>query len=87
MVDGLGWSGPWPLTMGRSDQLHLLQEEAPWDRTWGVRTRLPERFGELCRVLVKGGRQTALIEFKDGFKVTTSWRYTRLIKPGKVEGS
>jgi len=66
--------------MGKGDQLTLLQDDPPWDRTWGVRTRLPERFGELCRVLAKGGRQTALVEFRDGFKVLTSWRYTRLIK-------
>lgn len=69
--------------MESDGQLPLLDDEGPpWDRTWGVRARLQERFGEVCRLLAKGTRNTALIEFKDGFKVVTSWRYTRLIKKG-----
>jgi hypothetical protein len=50
-------------------------------RTWdlpGVRWKTPwfgdgvDRTGLACRVLVRGGRNTALIEFEDGYRVITS---------------
>jgi hypothetical protein len=44
---------------------------------WRVRTRLPDRFGQPCRVLARGGRNSALVEFKDGYKVITSRNYLR----------
>lgn len=44
---------------------------------WRVRTRLPERFGQFCRVLVRGGMNSALVEFTDGYKVVTSRNYVR----------
>ncbi len=33
---------------------------------WRVRTRLPERFGQHLRVIVRGGMNSALVEFQDG---------------------
>jgi hypothetical protein len=39
---------------------------------WRWRVRLPERFGEPCRVLVRGARNSCLVEFPDGFQVVTS---------------
>ncbi len=41
---------------------------------WNWRLRLPERKGTECRILVRGPAKTnsALIEFRDGFKVVTS---------------
>ena len=44
---------------------------------WRVRTRLPERFGQRCRVLARGSMNTALVEFEDGYRVTTSRNYLR----------
>lgn len=48
---------------------------------WRVRTRLPERFGERCRVLARGGMNSCLVEFADGYKVVTSRNYVRKVKP------
>lgn len=47
---------------------------------WRVYTRLPERHGQRCRVLVRGAMNGALIEFEDGFKVVSSRNYLRKIK-------
>ena len=39
---------------------------------WHWRTRLPTRKGHPCRVLVRGGMNSVLVEFMDGQKVVTS---------------
>ena len=45
---------------------------------WRVRTRLPERYGQLCVVLVRSRRMnSALVEFEDGYRVVTSRNYLR----------
>lgn len=44
---------------------------------WRVRTRLPERFGEPCRVLARGRFNNILVEFSDGTRVVTSRNYVR----------
>lgn len=44
---------------------------------WRVKTRLPERKGTLCHVLKRGGMNSQLVEFMDGYKVITSRNYTR----------
>ena len=44
---------------------------------WRVRTRLAERFGQRCKVLVRGKMKSCLVEFEDGFKVVTSRNYVR----------
>lgn len=45
---------------------------------WRVKTRLPERKGQPCRVLVRSRRMNScLVEFQDGFKVVTSRNYIR----------
>jgi hypothetical protein len=46
---------------------------------WRVRTRLPERFGQACRVLVTGRKNSVLVQFEDGYKVVTSRYYVRRI--------
>lgn len=48
-----------------------------WSHYWRVRARLPERFGQRCRVLARGSRSTILIEFEDGYLVATSRNYVR----------
>lgn len=45
-----------------------------------LRTRLPERFGQRCAVLVRGKMNSCLVEFEDGYKVVTSRNYIRRIK-------
>ena len=47
---------------------------------WRVKTRLPERKGQLCRVLVRGKMNNCLVEFMDGYKVITSRNYVRKVK-------
>ena len=38
---------------------------------WRVRSRLPERFGQFCRVIARGRMNTALVEFADGYRVAS----------------
>jgi len=44
---------------------------------WRVRTRLPDRFGTLCRVNVRGAMNSCEVEFEDGYRVITSRNYLR----------
>ncbi|MFX0194861.1 MAG: hypothetical protein ACFFCW_01970 [Candidatus Hodarchaeota archaeon] len=39
---------------------------------WFWRKRLPGRKDQRCRILVRGGMNSALIEFKDGYKAVVS---------------
>ena len=39
---------------------------------WHWRKWLPERHGQLCRVLATGRMNSALMQFEDGTKVVTS---------------
>lgn len=44
-----------------------------FDCVWYWRSRLPERKGQLCRVLVRSRRMNSvLVEFTDAFRVVTS---------------
>lgn len=54
-----------------------LSVRLPMTHYWRVHTRLPERFGQPCRVLARGRRNTILVEFGDGWRVTTSRNYVR----------
>lgn len=50
-----------------------------FDYYWRVKTRLPERLGQRCRVLVRSRRMNSvLVQFMDGTKVVTSAHYVRL---------
>ncbi len=42
---------------------------------WRVRVRLPERYMTACKVLARGKMNTCLVEFEDGYRVTTSRNY------------
>ena len=57
----------------------FIQEHVAFPYYWRVRTRLPWRFGKRCRVLARGKKNTALIEFTDGCRVTTSRNYIRKV--------
>jgi hypothetical protein len=39
---------------------------------WRWKARLPERHGQLLRVLARGKLNSCLIEFEDGWRVVTS---------------
>ena len=47
---------------------------------WRVRTKLPERFGQPCRVLARGKMNSCLVEFSDGYRVITSRNFVRKLK-------
>ena len=50
----------------------------PFPYVWRVRTRLPERYGQPCAVLVRSRRMnSALVQFADGYRVVTSRNYVR----------
>jgi hypothetical protein len=57
--------------------VHELEVNRTFDRVWRVRTRLPERFGQRCRVVCRGRMNTVEVEFEDGFVVFTSAWYLR----------
>jgi hypothetical protein len=48
---------------------------------WHWRKWLPERHGQLCRVLATGRMNSALVEFEDGTKVVTSRYAVRKVTP------
>ena len=52
-----------------------------FDQVWYWRSRLPERKGQPCRVLVRGKMNTILVEFADGYQVTTSRYAVRRAQP------
>lgn len=43
-----------------------------WIYVWRIRTRLPERKGERCRMIARGKLNSCLVEFPDGTRVVTS---------------
>jgi hypothetical protein len=56
----------------------IVPAEAAWPMVWWWRSHLPERKDQACRVLVRGARNSCLVEFPDGFQVVTSrWAVRR----------
>lgn len=47
---------------------------------WRVRTRLPERFGQRCKVTARGLMNSCRVEFSDGYIVITSRNHIRKVK-------
>lgn len=57
----------------------------PFEYLWHWRSRLPERKGQRCRVLVRSRRMnSAMVEFEDGYKVVTSRYAVRKAAPPKA---
>jgi len=60
---------------------------------WRVKTRLPERYMTLCKVIARGKLNSCLVEFEDGYRVVTSRNYVmkletmqkRLLKRSKKD--
>jgi hypothetical protein len=45
---------------------------------WRWRKRLGERYGQRCRILARGSKNSVLVEFEDGYRVLTSrWAVRR----------
>lgn len=61
-----------------------MSEKSDYPYIWRVRLRLPERFGQRCRVLVRARMNSCLVEFQDGFRVVTSRNYLRKAKPDEL---
>lgn len=55
-----------------------LTDDTDYSMVWRWHCRLPERFGQRCRVLCRGAMNSCAIEFEDGFTVITSrWAVKR----------
>jgi len=57
-----------------------MADEDKYDRVWQWKTRLPERKGQRCRILVYGKKNTVLVEFDDGYRVATCRYAVRKVK-------
>lgn len=67
---------------GSGGNTHAFPYRWTWrHRTWdlpGARAKVPwfgdgvDRSGQSCRILTRGTRNSALIEFEDGYRVITS---------------
>lgn len=44
---------------------------------WRVKTKLPDRFGQFCRVKAWGKMNSCWVEFEDGYEVVTSRFFIR----------
>jgi hypothetical protein len=51
---------------------------------WRIKTRLPERKGERCRVIARGKLNSCLVEFADGTRVVTS-RWSLRKAPKRID--
>ncbi len=58
------------------------ESDFPGGHYWRVRTRLPERWHQPCRVIARGRMNTIVVEFADGYRVATSRNYVRRIPSG-----
>lgn len=73
-----GLAPAWLVTLGIQDweaERRILlgsADPARWPFTWRWKSRLPERQGWPCRVVVRGGMNSVLVAFPDGFEAVTS---------------
>jgi len=65
--------------------VHAKPDPAMFAHVWWWRSKLPERKGQACRVLVRGRLHSVLVEFEDGTRVVTS-RYAIRARPIGVRG-
>lgn len=52
-----------------------------FDRYWRIRTNLPERFGQRCRIVARGTMNSCQVEFEDGVRHIVSRFAIRKVKP------
>ncbi len=52
----------------------------PATHVWRIKTRLPERKGQRCRIVARGRLNSCLVEFDDGTRVVTSrWSVRKIV--------
>ena len=51
---------------------HYTEGYGKMTHVWYWKKKLPERKGQMCRVLARGKKNSILVEFKDGYRVITS---------------
>lgn len=74
------FAGLTPTKPGSLGQLvRNLRELYPLRYRWH-RPPDADRIGQACRIVTRGRRGTVLVEFADGFRMTTSWRAVRRAK-------
>lgn len=56
-----------------------------YDRVWRWRVNLPERHGQLCRIVARGKMNSCQIEFEDGERHIVSRNAIRKIAGGHHE--
>jgi hypothetical protein len=62
-----------------------MSETAVYNRYWRVKTKLPERFGQRCRILRSdlARKKLCIVQFEDGQKIVTSRFFIRKVKEAK----
>ena len=45
-----------------------MTDQLRFDRYWRIRTRLAERHGQRLRIIARGTKNSALVEFEDGVR-------------------
>jgi hypothetical protein len=58
----------------------MIYADPKFDYYWRVRSRLPDRFEQKVRVLIRGGMNSCYVEFEDGFRAVTSRNYLRRVR-------
>ena len=48
------------------------QQVSSYNYIWFWKAKFPERKGQRCRVVKRGGMNSILVEFEDGFQTLTS---------------
>ena len=69
---------PSPEVLADATAYYEQVQAAEYPMVWRWHCRLPERFGQRCRVLCRGRMNSCAVEFEDGFTVITSrWAVKR----------
>lgn len=51
----------------------MIEPRPEYGFEWYWKAKLPERKGEACRILIRGGMNSVLVEFeRDGYRVVTA---------------
>jgi hypothetical protein len=58
--------------LAEEDDPAILPAPPTYPHVWWWRRLLPERKGQACRVVARGGMNSVLVEFEDGQRVVTS---------------
>jgi hypothetical protein len=48
------------------------EEKIEFTHVWSWKSRLPERKGQLCKIIARGKMNSSLVEFQDRYRVVTA---------------